>query len=153
MKQAALVMVAVLASFGIMYAICVRLGVDTSPAIMAAALAVGLGRRAEKFEARAVLEKFVTLPLVGLAAGGIGLAFRTFPPVGAALFTVGLTASVWLRNFGERGSIVGRTIALPFIAMLVVPVHIEGHPGLGALLVLLAGAVAFVCALAVQWLS
>jgi hypothetical protein len=153
MRQAALAMTAILASFGIMYAICVRIGVDASPAILAAALAVGLARRPEKLELRAALEKFFTLPLVGLAAGGIGLAFRTFPAVGAALFTLGVTASVWLRNFGERGSIVGRTIALPFITMLVVPVHIEGRPGLGALLVLLAGAIAFVCTLAVQWLG
>jgi hypothetical protein len=153
MKRAAVAMVAILASFGIMYAICVRIGVDASPAVLAAALAVGLARRPEKVEPREVLEKLITLPLVGLAAGGIGLAFRTFAPLGAALFTIGVTISVWLRNFGERGSIVGRTIALPFIAMLVVPVHIEGHLGLGAALVLLAGVVAFVCTLAVQWLG
>jgi hypothetical protein len=152
MKQAVLAMAAILASFGIMYAICLRIGTDASPAILAAALAVGLARRPEKLQLSAMLEKFVTLPLVGLAAGGVGLAFRTFPPVGAVLFTLGVTASVWLRNFGERGSIVGRTIALPFIAMLVVPVHVEGRPGLGALLVLLAGAIAFLCTLVVQWL-
>ncbi len=153
MKQAALAMVAVLASFGLMYAICVRLGVDASPAILAAALAVGLARNPEKLEPRATLQKFIALPLIGLAAGGVGLAFRAAPPLGAALFTLGVTLSVWLRNFGERASAIGRTIALPFITMLVVPVHVEGHPGLGALLVLLAGALAFVCTLVVQWLS
>lgn len=153
MKRAALVMVAVLASFGLMYALCVRLGVETSPAILAAALAVGLARKPEKLGPRETLRKFITLPLIGLAAGGIGLAFRAAPPLGAALFTTGMTLSVWLRNFGERASAIGRTIALPFITMLVVPVHVEGHPGLGAVLVLLAGALAFACTLVVQWLS
>lgn len=153
MKQAALAMAAVLASFGLMYALCMRLGVDASPAILAAALAVGLARNPEKLELHATLRRFLALPLIGLAAGGIGLAFRAAPPLGAVLFTFGITLSVWLRNFGERARAIGRTIALPFVIMLVVPVHVEGHPGLGALLVLLAGALAFVCTLVVQWLS
>ena len=152
MKQAAVAMVAILASFGLMYAICIRLGADSSPAILAAALAVGLMRRPEQLGPRVVLEKFVTLALIALVAGGIGLAFRAVPALGAALFTLGITLSVWLRNFGERASAIGRTIALPFLAMLIVPVHVEGHPGLGALLVLAAGAIAFVCAVVVQWL-
>jgi hypothetical protein len=146
-------MMAVIASFGIMYALCMRTGANASPAILAAALAVGLTRKAEKLDVREALEKFVSLPLIGLAAGGIGLAFRTVPLLGAALFTFGITLSVWLRNFGERASAIGRTIALPFITMLVVPVHVEGRPGLGALLVLLAGVIAFICSLAVQWLG
>lgn len=150
-RQAALAMVAIIASFGLMYAICVHFGVDTSAAILAAALAVGLTRRGERLDPRAALQKFLTLLLIGLAAGAIGLAFRTAPAVGAVLFTAGITLSVWLRNFGERARAVGRTIALPFIAMLVVPVRIDGHPGLGTLLVLAAGAIAFICAAVVQW--
>jgi hypothetical protein len=148
---AALAMVAILASFGLMYGICARLGVDTSPAILAAALAVGLTRRKERLDPRAALQNFATLPLIGLAAGAIGLAFRTAPVIGAILFTAGITLSVWLRNFGECASAVGRTIALPFIAMLIVPVRVEGRPELGALLVLAAGAIAFICAAVVQW--
>jgi hypothetical protein len=144
-------MLAILASFGLMYAICAHLGVDTSPAILAAALAVGLTRQNERLDLRVALQKFFTLPVIGLAAGLVGFAFRTAPALGAVLFTLGITLSVWLRNFGERASALGRTIAVPFIAMLVVPVHVQGHPGLGALLVLAAGAIAFICASVVQW--
>jgi hypothetical protein len=151
-KQSALAMVAILASFGLMYAICTLLRVDTSPAILAAALAVGLTRQKERPDPRAVVQKFVALPIIGLAAGAIGFAFRAAPVLGAALFTLGITLSVWLRNFGERASAIGRTIAVPFIAMLVVPVRVDGHPGLGAVLVLAAGAIAFICASVVQWL-
>jgi hypothetical protein len=150
-KQAALAMLAILASFGLMYAICTHLGVDTSPAILAAALAVGLTRQNERLDPRAAVRRFVALPIIGLGAAAIGLAFRTAPALGAALFTLGISLSVWLRNFGERASAIGRIIAVPFIAMLVVPVRVEGHPGLGALLVLAAGAIAFVCAAVVQW--
>jgi hypothetical protein len=154
-RQAALAMVAVLASFGVMYVICVRAGVNISPAILAAALAVGLTRKPEHLASRALLTRFLLLPLVGLAAAGVGLAFRTVPPLGAALFCAGVALSVYLRNFGERASVLGRTIALPFIAMLVVPVQVDSaaHPGLGALLVLAAGASAFIAAAVVQWLA
>lgn len=144
-------MAAILASFAIMYGLCIRLGVDSSPAVLAAALAVGLTRHKEKLAPRAALSRLLLLPLIGLAAGGIGFAFRAMPALGAVLFTLGITLSVWLRNFGERASAIGRTIALPFIAMLVVPIHVEGRPGLGALLVLAAGAIAFICSMVVQW--
>ncbi|HTZ54454.1 MAG TPA: hypothetical protein VMB20_05275 [Candidatus Acidoferrum sp.] len=155
MKQAALAMAAVLASFGIMYLLCTRAGVNASPAILAAALAVGLARKPEQLEARAILARFLMLPLIGLAAAAVGLAFRALPPLGAVLFCVGIALSVYLRNFGERASALGRTIALPFITMLVVPVQVNSaaHPGLGALLVLAAGASAFMCTAVIQWFA
>ena len=151
MKSALVAIAGVLASFGVMYAVCLRIGANSTPAILAAALAVGLSRRPEHLDARALARGLVVLPLVALAAGLVGLAFRVAPALGAALFCIGIAVSIWLRNFGERGSAIGRTIALPFIAMLVVPVHVDSsRPGLGALLVLLAGAIAFVCTSAVQ---
>ena len=151
MKSALVAIAGVLASFGVMYAICFRLSVNPSPAILAAALAVGLSRRPEHLDRRALARGLVALPAVALAAGLVGLAFRAVPPVGAALFCAGIALSICLRNFGERGSAIGRTIALPFIAMLVVPVRVDsGQLWLGALLVILAGAIAFVCTSAVQ---
>ena len=145
-------MTAVLASFGVVYFICERAGVNSSPAILAAVLAVGLARKPERLEPRSILLRFLLLWVVGLGAGGVGLAFRTLPPLGAVLFCGGITASVYLRNFGERGSAIGRTIALPFITMLVVPVQVDSaaHPGLGALLVLAAAATAFITTMVVQ---
>ncbi|MGD0967930.1 MAG: hypothetical protein ABR949_06545, partial [Candidatus Aquilonibacter sp.] len=76
------------------------------------------------------------------------------PVLGAILFCGGVTLSIWLRNFGERGAAIGRTIALPFLVMLIVPLHVDGgRPGLGALLVIVAGAIAFACTYAVQWIA
>jgi len=151
-KSAAVALLGVLATFGIMYALCMRAGVDASPAILGAALAVGLARRPEHLDTRELLIKLVALPVVALAAGAVGLAFLKIPPLGAALFCTGVTLSVWARNFGERGAALGRIIALPFITMLVVPVHVDpGHvPLAGALLVIAAGLTAFVCTFAVQ---
>jgi hypothetical protein len=150
-KTALVGIAGVLASFLAMYGICVFAYANTSPAILAAALAVGLTRRPEKLDARATLAKFLTLPVIALGAALVGLAFRELPLFGAVLLCGGVTLSIWLRNFGERGSAIGRTIALPLLTMLIVPVHVDSSkPGLGALLVILAGAVAFVCASAVQ---
>ena len=152
MRQAAVALLGVLVTFAVMYAICARAGTDSSPAILGAALAVGLVRRSEPLEPRAVLSKLALLPVVALAAGAVGLAFLTVPLLGAALFCGGVTLSVWLRNFGERGAAIGRTIALPFITMLFVPVHVHAGaiPLAEAGLVVTAGVVAFLSTLLVQ---
>lgn len=155
MKSALVAIAGVLASFGAMYAICTHLGANISPAILAAALAVGLARRPERLDPRAMLLRLATLPLVALAAGVVGLTFRTLPPLGAALFCAGMALAIWLRNFGERASALGRTIALPFLAMLIVPLRPEMTlaPVAGALLVIAAGVVAIACTAGVQWIA
>jgi len=150
-KTALVGIAGVVASFLAMYAICVLAGVNTSPAILAAALALGLARRSEKLSPRATLARFISLPLVALGAALVGVAFRALPLLGAILFCTGVTLSIWLRNLGERGAAIGRLIALPLLTMLVVPVHADaGRPGFGALLVLLAGGIAFAFTYALQ---
>jgi hypothetical protein len=148
-------MAAVFASFGVMYALCTRLSVDASPAVLSAALCVGLMRRPEPLDVRSLLLKFVALPLVALAAGLVGLAFHTAPVLGAVVFTGGITLSILLRNYGDRAAVLGRTIALPLLTMLVVPVHISGAHGklIPVLLVIAAGAIAFAFSTAVSWLA
>ncbi|MGH7708207.1 MAG: hypothetical protein ACREM6_09830 [Vulcanimicrobiaceae bacterium] len=102
-------MAAVLASFGVTFAICTRLGVDISPAILAAALAVGLMRRPERLEPRSLLIKFVTLPLIALAAGFVALALFAVPVLGAVVFSGGIALSIWLRNYGPRTWAIARS--------------------------------------------
>ena len=99
---------AVLASFGVMYAVCVRLGINASPAIMAAALAMGMMRRAERLDLKALLLKCISLPLVALVAGAVGLALLKAPALGAALFTGGIALSILLRRYGPRAAALGR---------------------------------------------
>jgi len=154
-KSALVGIAGVLASFGTMYAICTHLGANISPAILAAALAVGLARRPERPDLRTMLVRLGTLPLVALAAGLVGLSFRTLPPLGAALFCAGMFFSIWLRNYGERASALGRTIALPFLAMLIVPLRPETAlgPVAGALLIVAAGVLAIGCTALVQWIA
>lgn len=149
-------MAAVFLSFAATYVLCLGLGINASPAILAAALSMGLMRRAESFEPRALLMKFLALPLIALAAGLVGFAFLRLPILGAVLFTGGIALSILLRRYGERGSAIGRVIALPLITILAVPpAHIEGaHSRLMLpLLVIAAGLIALTSTLAVSWLA
>lgn len=109
---------------------------------------MGIVRRPERLDGRALLVKLLTLPLIAIAAALVGAALLKFPVLGAVLFSGGIALSIALRRYGERGAALGRAIALPFITMLVVPVAIEGNAsrGIAFLLVLAAGAMAVVCA-------
>jgi hypothetical protein len=152
LKPALVGFAGVLASFGIVYAICARIGTNPSPAILSAALAVGLARKPDHLDVRRVLLSFVTLPLVALTAGIVGLTLHTLPALGALLFCGGVTLSVWMRNFGERGGVLGRTIALPFMAMLIAPLRPDAALGplYTTLLIIAAGLIAVTCSFLVQ---
>jgi len=136
----------VLASFLATYALCASARADVAPAVLAAFLALAMTRRVEPFAWDAAMRRFVTLPLVGIAAALVGLALHTVPPLGAALFCAAMFVAVWLRNYGPRAAAIGTTIAMPLVAMLVVPVRVsEGRgPIFDVLLVLAAGAIAVV---------
>ena len=129
LRTASVSIAAILASFGVMYALCTALGVNATPAVLSAALSVGLMRHGEKPEPRALFIKFLTLPFIALAAGLVGLAFLKAPIFGAALFTAGIVLSILLRKYGPRAAAIGRVIALPLMAILVVPVHVEVERG------------------------
>lgn len=154
MREALWSITAVLASFLATYALCIRFGHDPSPAVLSAALAVGLMRRPDRFSPSALLMKLLALPLIAIVAGFIGFMFHLSPIAGAALFTCALAISVWLRNFGERGAAAGSVIALAFMAILVVPVH--SAPGTRlqtALLVIAGGVIAFLISAIVLYLA
>lgn len=147
LPNSALSFCAVLASFALTYALGMRFGAGSSPAVLAAALALGLMRKPEAPAPKALALKLISLPLVALAAGLIGLTLVKAPIGGAAFFSCGVALSVWLRGFGRKAATIGRTIALPLMSILVVPVHFQTSAGklVGPLLILAAGAIAFVC--------
>jgi hypothetical protein len=144
-------MAGTLASFLLTYALCVRLGTNASPAILSAVLCLGLTRAPERHGLVALIRRILTIPVVALGASLVGAAFLRAPILGAALFTVGMAASVALRQYGRVASGLARTIALTLMAMLVVPAPIDRSAGIVvALGLLIAGAViAQLCAWAV----
>ena len=150
-RSALVAIVAVLLSFGATYALSTKLGADASPAVLAAALTVGLVRRAEPLDARSILSRFLMLPLIALAAGAVGYTFLKAPLLGAVLFSGGIALSVWLRQFGEMPRALGRTIALPLMTILIVPVHIGGRGASSTLLVVAAGLIAMTSSFCTSW--
>jgi len=139
---------AVLVTFLLLYPVSTAAGAGPSAAVLGAVIALGLARRPAPREHLHIAVEALALPLVGLTAAGVGLLFMHLPLVAAALFTVALAGSMWLRGLPGDARVVGRAIALPFIAMLVVPSPVTaGSPLTGIGLALAAGLVA----LAVTW--
>jgi hypothetical protein len=133
-------MAGTLASFLVAYALCVRLGTNASPAVLSAVLCLGLTRAPERHGVAVLLRRLATIPVIALGASLVGATFLHAPVAGAALFVVGMTASVALRDYGRLASALGRTLALTLIAMLVVPVAIDRSGGIGVTIALLLAA-------------
>lgn len=132
----------------------VTLGVGDSIVVLAVMLSISFtAERAGTRTAHRVLS-LVLLPIVGVAAGAVGLLMVTVPVAGDALFVVVLSAAIWVRRFGALAARVGTLIALPFIAVLVVPVPAPVGSGHG--FVPWAAAIALavaLLALVVQWIA
>jgi hypothetical protein len=146
---------AVLASFGAVYCLCRALDVNATPAILAATLAMSMSRRMQIPNLRKFTAELVLLPLIALTAGLVGMALLKLPPVGAMLFIGGMVLSILLRKYGSLARTIGRIIAIPLIAILVVPVRIEGIDGrwLPAALMVAAGLAALLCSAGAAWLA
>jgi hypothetical protein len=126
--RAAITVVAAILSFLTVYALGVRYGVGAQPAIVAAVLAITLARRASPVGRAQLVLQPLTIAAVAPVAGGVGWLLLHVPVVGATVFTVGMFLSIWLRNFGARGKSVGALVALPLLAILIVPVRLSPGP-------------------------
>lgn len=124
---------------------------DPSPsiAVLAVVLCLSLSRSLLDHDWRGRLEAAWTLPLVGLAAVGVGMLLHRLPWLGALVFTLGIGASVWLRRFGTAARRASRLIALPLVALLTVPrVHADANAALPAWLTPM-----LVALIALLWIS
>jgi len=93
----------------------------TGSAVLAVVLCLSLSRGQLDRDSRERIEAAIMLPLVGLAATGIGLLLHRMPWVGAAAFVAGMFVSIWLRRFGSTARRAGALLALPFVVLLVTP--------------------------------
>ncbi len=101
---------------------------EVGPAVLGAMLCLTLSRSQLERDARGRIEAAVALPVIGLAAAGVGILLRDVRIVGAVVFVLGMTASIWIYRFGPLGRRIGGLLALPFIALLVAPVPVPQHP-------------------------
>jgi hypothetical protein len=107
--------------FCVEYVLCVSAGSGPQPAILAAILALGTARRAKRGPGTRALFAVLSLPVIALAVALVASVFHLNRYLGAVVFTGGLFLSVWLRNFEGWLRALGGMIALPLVAILIVP--------------------------------
>ena len=157
-REAVVAMGAALATLGCTLALAPAPG----PAVLAVVLSLSLSRSRLAGDRRHRLESVFVLPLVGLAAVGVGLLLRDAPWLGATLFVAGMALPIWMRRFGADVRRLGSLLALPFVALLVAPhgaavragpIPALLFPGVIALLASLWAAVAHALAVRGGWLA
>ncbi|MFF2050400.1 FUSC family protein [Leifsonia sp. NPDC058194] len=98
-----------------------------SPAVVATVVALSLARRSVSGR-REFARSAAFLPVIGVAAAGVGWLLVAVPALGALLYIAGMSVPIWLRRFGPFAARLGALIALPLTAVLVVPV-VPVEPG------------------------
>jgi hypothetical protein len=153
--QAAATLLAVAGSFLTVYALCRWCGAKPAPAILAAILTMTFSRRAHPLRWSHALTEPLVMAGTALAATGAAWLLHATPLLGAVVFVGIMFLSVWLRNFGEREKRIGASLALPLIAILIVPARADapGGPLVDLALVVSAGVVALAYATASAWLA
>jgi len=147
-RSAAVTLVGVIISFLVSYALCAWAHAAAAPAVLAAIMTISLARRSAKSGWAHLGETLLTVALVAPAATGVALLFHIVPIAGALVFTAGMFASVWLRNFGPLARQIGALISLPLLALIIVPgrANAPGGPLVDFLLFAGAGVIAFAVA-------
>ncbi len=133
-----------MASFGSLYAVSAWLGAGANAAILAAVLALTLSRRHITEDHGDWLREMAALPLMGLAAAGVGWTLHHAFWAGAVLLVAGIAVGIWLRRYGGEIRRLGAMLVLPLIAVLITPAPVQAPGGLWVdlFLVLLSGLVA-----------
>jgi hypothetical protein len=90
-------------------------------AVLGVLLCLSLSRSHLERARHGRIEAALALPLVGLAAIGIGVLLHRLPALGALLFVTAISLSIWLRRLGAVAARLGSLISLPFVALLVTP--------------------------------
>ncbi|WP_460520378.1 FUSC family protein [Humibacter antri] len=150
LRSTAVTYATVLISAAISCVPAIRFGLGISIVVLAVMLSISFTPERAGTSARQRSVSVVALPLVGVAAGGVGaLMFKT-PLIGDSLFVLVLSGAIWIRRFGPVATRVGTLIALPFITVLIVPAPIRPGEGFVPWAAAMALVVALV-ALALQW--
>ena len=102
---------------------------EPGPGVLAVVLCLSFSRSHLDHDLRGRLEAAFALPLVGLVVTGVGMLLHRAPWAGAAVFVVGISLSIWIRQFGLMARRAGSLIALPFIAILTTPYIPTKHVG------------------------
>src|SRR5689334_23312349 len=121
-RAAAVTMAAVLGAYGSALLLAHVTHQHAQLMVLAVVLTLTLERTQRTADRAHRLRTLVLLPLVAIAASGVGHLLAHDPDAGDALFVIAISASIWVRRFGPVAARAGTLIALPFIALLATPV-------------------------------
>lgn len=150
LRSTAVTYATVLISAAIACVPAVRFGLGISIVVLAVMLSISFTPERAGASARQRWVSIVVLPLVGVAAGGVGSLMFETPVVGDSLFVIVLSGAIWIRRYGPVATRIGTLIALPFVTVLIVPAPIQPGEGFAPWAAATAFVVAVV-ALALQW--
>ncbi|GGN12919.1 FUSC family protein [Streptomyces fuscichromogenes] len=119
--EAALTMTAVLLSWGAALALEGAAGLHTDVLVLAIALTLTLASTQRTADTRRRLTALVLLPVTAAASIFVGRLLAAHYTAGAAVFTAGMTLAIWIRRYGPAATKAGTLMALPLVALLVVP--------------------------------
>lgn len=144
-SAAAVTIVAMALAFCTVYGMSTLYHAGANAGILSAVLVMTQSRRGAAGHGRSLLMEFAIFLFVGLGAAAVGWLLHDAFIVGAAVFIAVVSLSVWTRRFGEKIRRIGSLLALPLVAVLVVPARPNAPGGIPVdmLLVFIAGAAAF----------
>lgn len=93
-----------------------------APAILGAVIAMALSRRTVLGERLHIAIEAVGVVVIGLLAAGVGLLLEWNLLAGGTIFALAVGSSIYLRGLHDDARVIGTVVALPFIAILVVPI-------------------------------
>src|SRR4051812_28048266 len=115
-------MVAVLGAYGSALLLAHATHQHAQLMILAVVLTLTLERTQREADHGHRVRTLVILPVVAVAASGVGHLLAHHANLGDALFVAAIGGLIWMRRFGATATRAGTLVALPFIALLTVPV-------------------------------
>ncbi|MGI5458210.1 FUSC family protein [Streptomyces sp. CA-249302] len=119
--EAALTMTAVLLSWAAALALEGAAGLHTDVLVLAVALTLTLSSSQRTADTRRRLTSLVVLPVTAGASIFVGRLIASHYAIGAAVYTAGMAFAIWIRRYGPAATKAGTLLALPLVALLVVP--------------------------------
>ncbi|MFF7476032.1 FUSC family protein [Streptomyces sp. NPDC008092] len=119
--EAALTMTAVLLCWAAALALEGAAGLHTDVLVLAVALTMTLTASQRTADTRRRLTALAVLPVTAGASIFLGRLIAAHYVIGACVYTAGMALAIWIRRYGPAATKAGTLIALPLIALLVVP--------------------------------
>lgn len=150
--EAALTLTAVLLCWTLALGLEAVAGLHTDVLVLAVALSLTLAGTQRTADTRRRLTALALLPTTAAVSILVGRLIAAHFVVGAAVFTAGMSAPIWIRRYGHAATKAGTLMTLPFIALLVVPGPALPPKAQGALVSWLWAALIGVLAVCCVWL-